>query len=156
MQNEITTDNSHIIDFTAHLLGGASKFNVLPDSRLADKNARSEQGLWECADGTRVRVEAIPAYCVSCGKWLSKVPKDTTVHIALICRKCYDRDPACFAGMVGSEEEFNRKLEDEMLSKYGRYLSDVELLQLYEDQNLSVGLQMLLRETPYPVPTYGH
>jgi hypothetical protein len=142
------------------LLGGGSsgKSEVLPDSRLKpqDRLKGEREMPWELPDGSVVNVWAVQGFCVSCGKLLAWFPRDTTVHGCLICNTCYQRDPTVFAGMVESSEEFNRNLEAEMLDRYGRGLTGVELFHEYENQTLGVGLQMLLRETPYPVPTYGH
>lgn len=125
--------------------------NLLPDSRLKDRNKLTIMGDWPMPDGSTVRVELSPVFCVGCGKPYGYVPKDNTVGATYICDDCYREDEECFTGMVVSDEQFVRDVAHEMVAKYGRPLTDLEVYALLEQDKLSRELKALIKDSPYKV-----
>ncbi len=122
--------------------------DILPTSLAKNVTHGSVMMDWSGPAGS-YRVEAVVAYCAGCGKPLRRVPLDTTVAQCYICRKCYEKDPAALEGMVGTEEEFNRAVVEEMEARFGHALSDEQLVVEIEAGNLGKFLEALERESPY-------
>ncbi len=128
--------------------------SVLPDSRLlhGDSSTESIMGDWALPDGTVVRIEVVPTYCGSCGRPSKQyVPKDNTAFYFCLCRPCFDKYGHIAGTMVSTVEEFNRDVEYEMMNKFGRALTDLELFHLLERGELGTALEKLNRESPYKV-----
>lgn len=128
--------------------------DILPDSRLlgGDSTLNSVMGDWQLPDGSIVRIEVVPTYCGSCGLASGQyVPKDNTVFTFCLCRPCYEKYGEIAGTMVSSVEEFNRAVEAEMMEKFGRALTDLELFQLLEQGQLGSALEKLNKESPYKV-----
>lgn len=125
--------------------------SVLPDSRL-----QSAVGCimadWELPDGRTVRIEVQPIFCGNCGKHYGFVPKENTTFAFWLCRKCYEKYGAVAGTCAVPEDEFNRSVEAEMVERFGRSLTAVEVAALKEQDKLGRMLELLEKESPYPVP----
>ncbi len=126
-------------------------FDFLPDSRLTQRpDFGCVMGEWPLPDGTKVRCEQQPIYCVGCGKLFGYVPRENTVQATYICKKCYENDPFVFNGLAVSDEEFMRDVQHEMQARFGHDLTDIEVSIAEKDHTLGPALEALLRDSPYP------
>jgi hypothetical protein len=130
----------------------AGNEHVLPDSRLRDRNLGTVMGDWLLPSGETVRIEASPVHCANCGLFLTYVPKDNTSSTFFLCRKCFERHGVVPGTHATPEDEFNRKLEAEMAERFGRTMTAEELVAAEQLGQLGSGLELLARESPYPVP----
>ena len=128
--------------------------NVLPDSRLRESKG-AVMGLWQLPSGQQVRVEAHPIYCVGCGIKYAYCPIENLAAVTCICQKCYDKDPNVFVGYVGSDQEFCEAVQYEMQRIHGHDLSIEEICALDAQGRLGTSLELLARESPFPVPTHA-
>lgn len=122
--------------------------DFLPDSRLKDRSCETVVGDFQLPDGRSVRLEMSPLYCVGCGKLGAYCPKDNTIGVTYICRKCFEADSNAFAGCVVSDEQFARDVAYEMERRFGRSLTEIEVAQ--NEGNLGAALEALVRDSPYP------
>ncbi len=125
--------------------------DVLPDSRLKlNPSHGCIMGDWQMLGGSTVRIELQPIFCVSCGKLWGYVPKENTVHVTHICNKCFRNDPNVFDGMVASDDQFMNDVQHEMQSRFGHDLTDQEVFDLLQGNNLGNALNSLILDSPYP------
>lgn len=123
---------------------------LLPDSRLKDRSQGAFMADWPMPDGATVRIEVAPVYCANCGKMYGYIPRENTTFACWLCQKCFDTYGDTTTVYVEADHEFNKRVEHEMLERFGRALSAVELDLLAEDGRLGRGLELLARESPYP------
>jgi hypothetical protein len=124
--------------------------DILPDSRLANPN--SFVGDWTLPDGTTVRLLVENVYCCSCGKLFGLCPSENMVDVVCTCRKCFEAYGAELDSSVyvSSTDEFCEAVGYEMQERYGRTLTDVEILNEAKDSNLGPALEALMRDSPFP------
>lgn len=127
---------------------------ILPDSRLARRpDLGTFMADWPLPSGGTVRVEVQPVYCANCGKLWGHVPKDNTGFAFWLCARCFEGHGPLAGTYAVPEDAFNRALAHEMEERFGRHLSDGELAALAERGELGRAIELLARESPYPV--YG-
>ena len=125
-----------------------SALDVLPDSRL-----QSDIGAvmidWPLPNGKTVRTECVPTFCANCGKDGPFCPRDNTTWTFWLCQPCFDKFGALAGTLAVPDHEFWKKVEQEMLDKYGRALDQFELAALAE-QGWGP-LAKLVKESPIKV-----
>lgn len=127
------------------------KAEILPDSRLlkGDSTHGSVIVDWETVGGGTVRIEVVPVFCASCGTPYGHVPKENTTFACWLCRECAQQYGPVAGLWEQPDEEFCRAVSAEMQARFGRDLSDLELFQLAEQNQLGKELELLARESPY-------
>ena len=125
--------------------------HLFPDSRLKDQSKLAQMVDWPMPDGTTRRVEAIPIFCANCGKALYMVPKDNTAFAFAQCRKCFEKFPPPEGYFAQPDDEFCRSVQYEMEQRFGRHLTELELAAAAEQGQLGKALELLEKESPYPV-----
>lgn len=126
-----------------------SEPSVLPSSLLTHRpDLGSRMVDWPMPDGTTVRCECVQVFCANCGTPYGWVPKDNTTFAFWLCDECFKKHGPPPGTYVSPDDEFRRKLQEEMVAKHGRILTSEELLRL-ADRNELGPLALLLRETPY-------
>jgi hypothetical protein len=124
-----------------------------PDSRLKDRKygaVKAEWGVWTPAGPGTVTLVMVPYYCVKCGRRGGYATEEALFHCVHLCGRCYADDPAALNGYVVSDEEFRRRVVEEIRAAYGRDLTDAELNEKAARGELSRALRLLERESPYP------
>lgn len=129
--------------------------HVLPDSRLRDQTLGSQVVDWPLPGGKTVRCEAVRIYCANCGKLYGWVPKDNTAFAFWLCRKCFEAYGDCAGLCAVPDEEFAKAVVYEMRERFGRTLSEEEILYYGERGELGTALESLAKESPYPVPSHS-
>lgn len=124
--------------------------HILPDSRLVNETLGSQMVDWEFG-GKTVRIEVVPIFCANCGKAYGFVPKENTAFVCWMCRPCYERLGVVQGTYATPDEEFCKNVENEMLDRFGRALTDAELFALSEKNELGTALEKLAKESPYLV-----
>jgi hypothetical protein len=131
----------------------AGNSHVLPDSRLHDQTQGSQVVDWPLPGGGTVRLEAVRIYCANCGKLYGWVPKDNTAFACWLCAKCFEKYGEAAGLCAVPDEEFRQAVQAEMRDRFGRDLTDAEIAALKSDNRLGRALELLERESPYPVPS---
>ena len=108
---------------------------------------------WECPDGTVVRLEVEPVYCANCGALVGHSPKENMIFGFHLCNPCFAKYGAIAGTLAVPEEEFNRAVAYEVLKRYGRQMTDLELSIESHRGTLGTTLEALERDSPYPVPS---
>jgi hypothetical protein len=104
---------------------------------------------WPLSDGRSVRIEVEPTYCAHCGKQGPYVPRENTTWAFWLCQPCADTCGEIAGTYMMPDEEFNRKVEVEMLDRFGRVLTYNEAV-CYESRGLlGRSLELLIKESPY-------
>lgn len=129
--------------------------HILPDSRLKDSSLATVMADWENPDGSFTRMEMQPVYCASCGIHYGWVPVFTT-FACWLCNQCHEQYGVLAGTYVQPEEEFNQAVAQEMLERFGRSLTDLELFALMEQGKLGIALENLNKESPYKVMNNGN
>ncbi len=123
---------------------------ILPDSRLLQ---RPDLGCfmadWPVCGGGTVRIEVQPIYCANCGKPYGYIPKENTVFAMWLCRPCSETYGEIAGTYSLPDDEFNRRLAEEMDARYGRALTELEILREIENGTLGSALEKLALESPY-------
>lgn len=119
-----------------------SKIDLLPDSRLQDRS----KGIIR---GTRPGFGTInwtPIFCAHCGKPNGFVPEENMDFVCWLCNRCSEEHGAELAGAtyMMPDEVFWMKAQREQLEKYGRLLTEHELLAVTE--SATTPLAKLLRD----------
>jgi hypothetical protein len=128
--------------------------HILPDSRLTHHPTFGSQMVdWPMPDGTTVRCECVMVYCANCGKEFGYVPKDNTSFAFWLCAKCFETHGAIAGTYAQPDDEFCKSVQEEMRKKFGRDLTGEELLALQECGKLGKALELLEKESPFPVPS---
>lgn len=124
--------------------------DVLPDSRL--QTPRGTQFVdWALPDGSTVRCEVETIFCANCGKLYGYVPRENTAFVFWLCRACYERYGAIAGLLAVPDEEFRQAVHYEMQARFGRDLTELEIATLAEQGQLGRALELLEKESPYPV-----
>jgi hypothetical protein len=124
--------------------------DILPDSRLKETKG-SVMADWPLPDGRTVRLEAVPIYCAHCGIKYGFVPKENQIFDFWLCRKCFEKYGHVLGCYVQPDEEFCRDVEFEMMERFGRPLTDIEIFAAAEQGQLGSALEKLEKDSPYPV-----
>lgn len=131
----------------------AGNTHVLPDSRLGH---RPDFGCfmadWPLPDGRTVRVEVQPIFCANCGKLCGHCPRENTTFLFYQCPKCFGQFGALAGTMAVPDDEFNRAVSAELTARFGRTLTEFEIAAAKDRGVLGRALELLERESPYPVP----
>jgi hypothetical protein len=122
--------------------------DILPDSRLKS-TIGDIMADWRDGDGNVTRLCLQPIYCFNCGKHNGYVPRDIMSFVSWLCEACSATWGDRASLHQSSDREFWLKVAEEMSLKYGRALTQQELWQLAEQDKLSAGLQLLMRESPF-------
>ncbi len=122
--------------------------DTLPDSRLRDPKATVMVD-WPDGNGGSVRLELEPIYCFNCGKPNGYVPRAIMSFVSWLCEGCSETWGKTANLHQRPDQEFWDKVGEEMLTRYGRALTQEELWRLAHHGSLSPGLQLLERESPY-------
>lgn len=105
--------------------------DILPDSRLkSDKGSLMMD--WPLGDGRFVRTEVVPVFCANCGKPNGYVPRDNTTWAFWLCQRCFDEHGLPAGLMAAPDDAFWESVQQEMLDRYGRILTEAELQRLAE------------------------
>lgn len=124
--------------------------DVLPDSRLKQRPDFGSQVVdWRLPSGETVRIEVVMVYCANCGKEYGYVPRENTSFAFWLCGKCFEKYGAIANTLAEPDEDFRRKVEAEMVERFGRGLSEAEIVYLAERGELGTALEKLERESPY-------
>jgi hypothetical protein len=107
---------------------------VLPESRPLQRKV----AFW------RNGVAWTPVFCASCGKPYGFVPDELCTFACWLCNECSDKYGAIAGTMMMPDEQMWAKVHLELLERYGRFLSNEELLKLKEESTTPLGT--LLRE----------
>lgn len=97
----------------------------------------------------KYRLEMERIYCWNCGRTKGWVPRGIFSWVSFLCDPCSDSVGAAAALLPANDAEFWAKVGEEMHRSYGRVLTQQELWELAERGELSRGLQLLERESPY-------
>lgn len=127
---------------------------VLPDSRLKDQTLGSQVVDWPLPGGGTVRCEAVRIYCANCGKLYGWVPKDNTAFAFWLCAKCFESFGTAAGMCAVPDAEFAEAVAFEMNERFGRTLTETEIVYFQERGELGTALEKLARESPYPVPSH--
>lgn len=127
--------------------------HLLPDSRLKNETLGSKMVDWKLADGSTIRTEVVQVFCGNCGKLYGWVPKDNCVFAFWLCGKCSEKWATLAGTMAVPDEDFAKKVQEEMETKFGHALTDTEIIYHAERHELGTALELLNRESPYPIPS---
>jgi hypothetical protein len=122
--------------------------NVLPDSRLREKIG-TVMADWKLPDGTTIRLELEPIYCLNCGKPNGYVPRETMSFVSWLCQPCADKWGGQASLHDSPDQEFWDAVAFEMQARFGHYLTQHELNALADQGRLGTALNLLDRESPY-------
>jgi hypothetical protein len=126
--------------------------NMLPDSRLQDRNLETVMADWPLVGGGTVRIEVSPVFCANCGKKYGFVPKENTAFTCWLCRDCYETYGAIAGTFAMPDDDFNQSVQAEMEERFGHALTLAELAYVIDRGQLGTALEKLEKESPYPVP----
>jgi hypothetical protein len=101
------------------------------------------------SDGKTIRVELEPIFCFNCGKSNGYVPRDIMSFVSWLCEACSETWGVVANDYMSSDETFWRDVQEEMLARFGRVLTQAELDGLAEQDRLGPALKKLERESPY-------
>lgn len=114
---------------------------LLPDSRM-----KSPRGVIRIEFGAWGRLNMQPIFCANCGKLGAYVPEENMTFAFWLCDGPCSEKWGTLAGTYAStDEQFWAKVKDEMLEKYGCYLTEEGVLRAQEE---SGPLATLLKESP--------
>lgn len=99
------------------------KRDVLPDSRL--KTIHTPKGMVSSPFGTW-----IPVFCANCGADGGFCPEENMTFMFYLCNKCWEKYGAIAATLAIPDEVFWEKVRQEQMEKYGRLLTEEELLKV--------------------------
>jgi hypothetical protein len=113
------------------VLGGT---DILPDSRAKETKARifTQIGTW------------IPVFCANCGADGGSVPEENMNFVFYLCAKCAETYGQIAGHMMMPDEVFFERLKQEQLAAHGRYLTQLELAKVVEED--ASPLAKLLKE----------
>jgi hypothetical protein len=126
--------------------------HILPDGRLHNRKFGAVIGDWELPDGTTVRIEMSPVYC-QCGKLYGYTPTDNCSFSFWLCNKCYEKYGAIAGTYAVPDDEFNLKLQEEMVARFGREVTAEEIAVAESEGRLGRPLELLTQESPYKLPS---
>lgn len=97
----------------------------------------------------KYRLEMQPIYCIGCGNLEGWVPRGIMAWVSFLCNSCSETHGLEAALLDKPDKEFWNAVGTEMFNAYGRALTQQELSALVERGELSRGLQLLERESPF-------
>src|SRR4051812_3186131 len=98
--------------------------HLLPDSRLQDRDQGTVMMDWELLGGGIMRLEMSPVFCGNCGVLSRYVPKENTSFAFYLCGKCFRTYGAIAGTFALPDDEFDRAVQHEMETRFGRALTD--------------------------------
>jgi hypothetical protein len=107
--------------------------NLLPDSR-----AKHVKRIFRFGQAW------VPVFCANCGKEGGMCPEENMTFIFYQCNACHEKLGHITGTMVMPDEVFYKKLAEEQLENYGRFLSEQELIMVVEED--ASPLATLLKE----------
>jgi hypothetical protein len=114
--------------------------DLLPDSR-----ARNPRGLiFNSPMGTLV-----PVFCANCGTPGGHCPEENMTFLFYQCSKCAETYGQIAGTLAMPDEVFFEQVKQEQLASHGRYLTDLELAAVVEN-DASSPLAKLLKQGPSP------
>lgn len=123
------------------LPGEAASTEVLPDSRLRDRLKGIVRGFFAGVGF----INWLPVFCANCGKRGPYVPEENCNFVFWMCTDCVDKWGAPYGTALMPDEVFWRKAHAEMIEKYGRVLTEQELVAVIGPKSTSP-LAKLLRD----------
>ena len=123
--------------------------DLLPDSRLKDRNFGAVMADFDVPGAGTVRLEMIPIFC-QCGKLYGYVPKDNTSFVCWLCQTCFEKYGQAAGTCAVPDDAFNEHVAEEILARFGRPLTDAELSAAAAQGKLGRALELLEKESPYP------
>lgn len=103
--------------------------DLLPDSRLREtKGAVNRAGVWW-----------VPVFCANCGVPYGYVPEENCTFACWLCEKCEPTYGPVAGVMLMPDEVFWQKVQQEQLDRYGRLLTEQELLQVQDEAATPLG-----------------
>jgi hypothetical protein len=128
--------------------------DTLPDSRLIDPKG-SVMATWNFTDQfgqeKSIRLELSPFFCANCGKPAGHYPRDIVSFICWTCNECSMKFGGQLAPMQTPDKDFWDKVGAEMLSRFGKILTQKEIDDLAASGGLGRELELLDLESPYRV-----
>jgi hypothetical protein len=96
--------------------------DILPDCRAKDTKGRVfiHGSTW------------IPVFCANCGVPGGMCPEENMTFLFYQCDKCHEKYGAVVGTMQMPDEVFWEKCKQEQLQAYGRYLNQIELATVLE------------------------
>lgn len=107
------------------VLPSALSRDILPDSRL--KPVQTPKGGICGPNGWWV-----PMFCANCFTPAGFCPQEST-HVFYLCDDCVDKHGVPAGMMAVPDEVFWETVKQEQIDKYGRLLSEAELIRVLED-----------------------
>ena len=124
--------------------------NILPDSRLKETKAVVLAD-WPMPDGTAVRMQMEPIYCVNCGRPNGYVPAGVVSWVSWLCLPCAETWGEHANNWRHPDESFWEAVGAEMIERFGRHLTGDEIEIAADQGMLGRALELLERESPYKV-----
>lgn len=128
-----------------------ASMDVLPDSRLTDKNFGAVMMDWPLPSGRTMRVECVPVFCANCGLPYGYVPRDNTAFAFWLCQQCFETHGAVAGTFAQPDAEFCAAVAVEMENRFGRSLTAEEIVVAQDRGLLGRELGLLIKESPYAV-----
>jgi hypothetical protein len=97
--------------------------DVLPDSRLLSSRV-AVSGTHPYADG---KINWVQVFCANCGTPYGYVPEQNCSFACWLCTPCAEKWGTQFGDSLVPDEVFWKRVQAEMLDKYGRILTDAEI-----------------------------
>ncbi len=110
--------------------------DLLPDSRAKNTRGRvfTNGGTW------------IPVFCANCGIEGGMCPEENMTFLFYQCVPCSERLGAITGTMSMPDEVFFERLKQEQIEAHGRYLSEIELAFVVQED--ASPLATLIKEAP--------
>ncbi|SRR6266566_1482486 len=124
--------------------------DALPSSLLKSRpEFGSVMADWKMPDGTTVRCECAMVYCANCGCEFGYVPLENTNFAFWLCNQCYEVYGRVAGTYVMPDDEFNQSVSYELERKFGRILTEKEVIEAIAQDKLSPELKALEKDSPY-------
>ena len=125
---------------------------ILPDSRL--KSAKEHVMVdWKITDEfgnpKTIKLELEPIFCFNCGKPNGYVPTEILSWCSWLCLPCAEKWGPKATELHSSDDRFWEDVAAEMMSRFGKVLTQHELEVLASQGRLGSALEKLERESPY-------
>ncbi len=80
----------------------------------------------------------VPIYCANCGADGGFVPEENCNFAFYLCNACAEKWSPLEGTYLVPDNVFWQRLKEEQISRYGRELSETELVELLKDENNSL------------------
>jgi hypothetical protein len=98
--------------------------DLLPDSRLSGQGPTVKRSVWRGNGWWQ------PIYCANCGKEGGLVPEENMTTVLWLCDICAETHGAIEGAVCVPDAVFYAKVELEQREKYGRLLTEQELVDV--------------------------